>query len=122
MRKGKKKIRHLDASMARRRALSPSIRTVAKRFVRVLKERGLPVTKAVLFGSHARGRAGRSSDIDLCIVSPSFGRDPIEDLQTLIKCAREVDVRLEPFPASVSDYRSSSAPILAEIRKSGLEI
>lgn len=33
----------------------------------------MPVRQVVLFGSHARGQAGKDSDVDLCIVADGAG-------------------------------------------------
>ena len=44
-------------------------------FIRKLKENGIAVESAYLFGSYASNHAGRWSDIDVAVVSPDFSAD-----------------------------------------------
>ncbi len=67
-------------------------------------------------------KANADSDIDICIVSPKFGKDSIEELQFLLKQRRKVDIRIEPFPVSIKDYQEVISPIIFEIKKFGCEI
>ena len=76
----------------------------------------------IIFGSYVKDYANAESDIDLCIVSSSFGRDPIDEMQYLFKQTRKVDTRIEPIPVSPKEYRTSSSPLISEIRNSGYEI
>ena len=43
-----------------------------KAYIKRLKDEGLPVTKAYLYGSYARNEARDWSDIDIAILSPKF--------------------------------------------------
>ena len=44
----------------------------AKKFVLQLKNDGINVDSAFLFGSYAKGTQHKYSDIDVCIVSPKL--------------------------------------------------
>lgn len=62
------------ARQATRRHVPPAVR----RFAACLRDR-LGATRVLLFGSHARGTAGRESDYDIIVVSPSFrGIHPLD--------------------------------------------
>ncbi len=67
--------------MAQARDLAPAAVTddLLREIVRRIREAGDPL-KIVLFGSHARGDAGGSSDLDLLVVEesdlPSYKRSP----------------------------------------------
>ncbi|HKR06395.1 MAG TPA: nucleotidyltransferase domain-containing protein [Bacteroidia bacterium] len=91
------------------------------RFGRLLRSNGIPISKLVLFGSYAKNKANRNSDIDVCVVSSQFGKDHIEEMQYLFKQRRNVDVLIEPYPASPAEYSELESPIIWEIRKDGLE-
>lgn len=105
--------------MAQAKTINQNIKRIALRFRNVLEKQGVPVEKVVIFGSYAKKRAGPESDIDICIVSPRFGRDSIEELQFLLKQRRNVDSRIEPLPVSSEEYRETATPLIFEIKKFG---
>ncbi|MCL6560432.1 MAG: nucleotidyltransferase domain-containing protein, partial [Firmicutes bacterium] len=49
---------------------------IVKDYLSVLEKKGIPLQKAYLFGSQAKGTAGSYSDIDLIVVSPVFNGMP----------------------------------------------
>jgi predicted nucleotidyltransferase len=99
-----------------------NIKKTAIRFRNVLEKKGIPIERMIIFGSYAKGKAKPDSDIDICIVSPKFGKDSIEELQFLLKQRRKVDSRIEPIPISSLEYRETSSPLIFEIKKFGKEI
>ena len=99
-----------------------NIRNTALRFRKLLEGEGTPVEKLILFGSYARGKANKESDIDLCIISSKFGKDTMDELQFLLKKTRRIDTRIEPIPVSPQEYRNQDSPLTIEIRKFGIEI
>lgn len=73
-------------------------------FARSLEQR-VSVESIVLFGSRARGDAQQDSDIDLLVVSPDFGRNPLDDLVLLRECLPAHEVDVDPIartPAEIS--------------------
>ena len=48
------------------------ITDLIRRYVRTLETRGIPVERAILFGSHASDAARTDSDIDVAVISPRF--------------------------------------------------
>lgn len=76
----------------------------------------------VLFGSQIKGRVHKWSDIDICVVSPQFGRDWMKEETKLKDLAMEVDIRIEPHPYSVKDFQVEEDPFAYEIRKTGVVI
>lgn len=116
--------------MAQAQAISPirnkisngvnkNIKRIALRFRAVLEKQGVPVEKVVIFGSYAKKKARADSDIDICIVSPKFGKDSVEELQFLLKQTHDVDERIEPFPVSLEEYQETATPLIFEIKKFG---
>lgn len=74
-------------------------------FVEALKKE-IPVEKVILFGSCARARNTRYSDIDIIVVSSYFVRKKkIESMQYLFHIAAKVDSRIEPIPATPEELR-----------------
>lgn len=62
----------------------PEIADIITRYCAQLETMGIRVEGVILYGSHARGEAKDSSDIDLLIVSPDFetlnAQDRLEQL------------------------------------------
>ena len=89
-------------------------------FGNLLKRGGLAVDKMILFGSYAKHTEQIGSDIDIAVVSPSFGNDLIDELQFLFKQRIPIDARIEPYPLSKDDFENGFSPIVSEIRKTGI--
>lgn len=80
-----------------------------------------PIKQVILFGSYAKGKQSKYSDIDLAIVSPKFtDKKHLENLKFLWVEAAKIDSRIEPLPISVSDLKKADPrSFLAEILKTG---
>lgn len=94
----------------------------AKKFVNRVSGSGIPVTKAFLFGSHARGTAKDYSDIDICVVSPKFGKNSFKEMSLLLKLSVGLDSRIEPFPFNEKGLNDRYSTLASEIRKYGILI
>lgn len=92
----------------------------ANLFVKKVKETGIKVEKAFLFGSYARGKQKAYSDIDVCIVSSNLGRDFIEETVRLSKISDRVDSRIEAIPFDPERLNDPYDPLAFEIRKYGI--
>ena len=108
--------------MAKKAVIAPGIRNAAIIFARSLEQQGIPIAHMIVFGSHAKGTAREDSDIDLCVVSPKFGKDRVAELQFLLKQSRRIDDRIEPFPVSQEEYEKVLSPLVWEINKFGKKI
>lgn len=108
--------------MVKKTNINADIKKKVLRFKKLLEKEGTPVYKIIIFGSYAKNKAKKESDIDVCVVSPKFGGDSVEELQYLLKQRRKIDSRIEPFPVSFSEYKNSFSPIIDEIRKFGKEV
>ena len=102
--------------------INKSVEDTVLQFGRYLIQHGTPISKLVIFGSYAKNNAHKYSDIDVCVVSPKFGKDPVDEMQYLFKQRRNVDSSIEPYPASLEAYEELESPIIWEIRKYGKEI
>ena len=103
--------------------VDPEIRDIILRFVETLNKKGIHVEKAVLFGSYASGNFRPSSDLDLAIVSPDFGKDKFEEGKMLLQMAWRVDPRIEPIPISSKSYENDTwIPLIYEIKEKGIEV
>src|SRR3989344_296265 len=69
-----------------------------------------------------KGKAKADSDIDLCVISPDFGRDDVEEGQYLFKKTIGIDSRIEPVGYSVQSFATEESPLIAEIKRYGRRI
>jgi len=93
--------------------------------LRDLIKKGIPITKAILFGSHARGDFNKDSDIDVLLISPAFDfQVEIEKNIPLIWLANlRIDNNIEPFPiGSMRFTQDKRSPVLEAARQEGIEI
>lgn len=93
-----------------------------KLFIKKLNDSGVPVDSAYLFGSYAKGSAGKNSDIDVCVVSSVFGKDYIKEMVNLRKISLGIDSRIEPVPFSLNDINDPYSSLASEITKNGISI
>ena len=99
---------------------------VARRFRALLDEvYGDRLVRAVLFGSRARGDAGRDSDYDIAVflrdVPDRWGElDRLADLSTAFLDESGAFVHATPFQADA--YDDARMPWMHEIRAEGVEL
>lgn len=91
------------------------------KYVKLLVEDKLPIKKIYLFGSYAKGKQNKWSDVDLCIISPKFN-DPWDAMQYLwSKREFDKDVTIEPIGFNPDDFKEEDS-LIHEIKKTGIEI
>ena len=83
----------------------------------------MPVTKAYIFGSFAKGTATEQSDVDICFFLDSFeGKRRIDIIKDLLKLTSGFDdVGFEPVVFSSTDL-SNGNPFVLEVTSTGIEI
>ena len=75
--------------------------------------------KMILFGSYARGKETKDSDIDVAIVVNTIGGDYFTYTPLLWKLRREVDDRIEPILFVTGN---DSSGFLTDIMKNGIVV
>lgn len=98
--------------------VDPAVVKIVNRYLGALKEAGIDVELAVIFGSQARGEAHEWSDIDLLVVAEQF--DAIRDrrpVNLLWRLAARVDSRIEPLPCGVRQWREDDGSAIIEIAR-----
>jgi len=83
----------------------------------------IPVQKAVLFGSYARGNYTKDSDVDLAIFSDYFeDTSRIDGIKFLLSRARKyVQMDFQPIPFTYRDYIERDG-FVAEVLKEGIDV
>ena len=94
----------------------------ARKFIKSLSKSGIKVNKAYIFGSYAKGKAKKDSDIDVCVISSSFSKDYFAEIVRLRKYSLKIDSRIEPVPFSPKDLNDKYSTLASEIRKFGIPL
>jgi predicted nucleotidyltransferase len=100
-----------------------AIKDVVEQYVSDVR-RAMPIDKAVLYGSYAKGTATKYSDVDICFFSRTFeNKRDVEVIADLLGLARKYYQRVcfEPnvFPTSEID---NDNPFVKEVLRTGREI
>ena len=85
--------------------------------------RTMPLDKAILFGSYAKGTADERSDIDICFFLDTYGdKRRVEILEDLLWLTRRYKcVPFEPIVFETSELENDN-PFVKEILRTGKEI
>ncbi|WP_435549903.1 nucleotidyltransferase domain-containing protein [Desulfobacterium sp. N47] len=94
----------------------------AKLFISLLRQSGIDVSEAYLFGSVIKDLADKDSDIDLAVVSRDFQGVPYYDMKKISKHRRKVDLRLEIHPFSLNEIETDPPQFFIKIKREGLRI
>ena len=96
------------------------VKNTVLRFVNACIKKGIQVQEAILFGSYAKGTADRNSDIDLALISDSFGNNIILNSRlTALINYQFPDIEVHHF--NPHEFESDT-PFINEIKHSGIKI
>ena len=93
-----------------------------KFFENCLKEKGVNVSKIILFGSQSTGKANMESDVDILIISPDFQNKDIFERARLtkeaeIKTIKKFRVPLDVITLTSEEFESGQSLITEFARK-----
>ncbi len=104
-----------------KRAIPKKIEKEIIEYVANLRKGRLSIKKVILFGSYAKGKQHKWSDIDLCVISPRF-KNTFSAMQYLwLKRLNDYGHTIQPVGFSPKDYQEGSS-LINEIKKTGVEI
>lgn len=110
--------------MAKKTSLK-QIEKIVKEYAGLLMADGFIIEKILLYGSYAKGTPRRDSDIDICIISDTFGKNPIEEGKYLFrKLWLMENANIEPVGYSPEYFynKHNQSPLINEIKKTGIEL
>lgn len=102
--------------------LKPQVIRQAKIYKRALESANIPVSQLIVFGSQTKGTARPDSDIDVAVVSPSFGKDYHKELIRLLGVRSDEILEIEPHPLHPNDLNDRWSTLIAEIKKYGVKV
>lgn len=107
--------------MAKKR-LSKKVISEVKEYKKILKADNLPITCVYVFGSYAKGRARKDSDIDVAVISPMFKNA----WQALTYLSKKVPYGLgwsiEPVGFNPKDFSDKYSTLISEIKEHGVRV
>ena len=101
-----------------------SVEVVVRNYLRAVRAAGIDATRAILFGSYARGDADEWSDIDIIVIAPVFDTRRDRELVSKLWTLRvDTDSRIEPIACGEREWETDDGrPILEYARLEGVEI
>ena len=104
-----------------KKTISKKVKKEIIDYIKILKDDKLPIEKVILFGSYAKGKQHKWSDIDLCIISPKF-KNSWQALQYLwSKRINNSGLTIEPMGFNPKDFKNKDS-LICEIQRAGIEI
>lgn len=104
-----------------KKALPKKVTTEVKSYLALLKNDGLNVQSAIVFGSSAKGKTNVWSDIDVCIISNDLKKKKWPPEYLWIKTAQLKKSRIEPVGFTPKDFIDEN-PLAWEIKRTGIQI
>lgn len=101
------------------------INSLVKKLVKKAREDKMPISRAFVFGSYAKNKANKNSDLDLCFISPKF-KNTFESevyLRTKIYFLKtpEYNIPIDIIAYNSKDFQTTET-LVYEIMKHGKEI
>lgn len=100
------------------------VKEIVKKYKNVLKGLGVNVDRVILYGSHARGRATKYSDIDLIVISEDFRKMNLrERLEILGIAAARIMMPIEAKGYTSKEVKTISRfSFLSGILRAGVKV
>ncbi len=95
---------------------------IAEDFVKYIRDEcSININQAYLFGSYAKNKQHKDSDIDVCIISDDF--EKVDGISFLADKRRDEDVMngIEPIGIATGDFVKFN-PIASEVKKYGISV
>ncbi|MDP4176700.1 MAG: nucleotidyltransferase domain-containing protein [Bacteroidota bacterium] len=96
---------------------------IVKKYLSILSQEGITISKAYLYGSQARGTATEDSDIDLMVISPLFDENTDKYAPILWLSTRKASYKIEPIAIGEKRFQTDDmSPLIETVRQEGIEI
>jgi len=98
--------------------VEPAIVSVVQSYLAAVSSHGLGVSRAVLFGSYARGDAHPDSDVDILVIAPEFD-EPYDKnrVDLLWELRAQTDSRIEPIAVGERQWQEDNTSAIIEMAR-----
>jgi predicted nucleotidyltransferase len=93
-----------------------------RHLIKVLEKKGISISAAYLFGSFAKGKANKWSDIDVALVSNDFSGVRFYDIEKLLSILKKYNNFIEFHPFREEDFNPDNDLFIKEVVCTGLRI
>lgn len=94
-----------------------------RRYLTLLKNEGIYVEEAYLYGSNAKNEASDESDIDVLIVSRDFDNRDDYTAGKVWKLTRKVNSLIEPYMMGRKQFDAEeTSPLVQIVKKEGIGV
>lgn len=105
-----------------KKKLPKKVTDKVKKFIKIIEADKTPVNEVYVFGSYAKGKQHKWSDIDVCVISPKFKNSYDALLYLWRKRPDDLYLTIEPVGYSPKNFASDPSPFVYEIKKHGIQI
>ncbi len=98
------------------------VKKIVQKYATKLRAKKYPFSAIYLFGSYAKNKAHKWSDIDVAVISDKLKKDWNKNEDILWKYTIGVDSRIEPIGFTMKDFQDECDPMASEIKKTGIRI
>jgi len=88
---------------------------IVKKYLNILSQEGIVISKAYIYGSQVHGTATEESDIDLMLVSPIFDENTDKYAPVLWLSTRKASYKIEPVAVGQRDFCQMIGPLLLKL-------
>lgn len=108
--------------MDKKRVINEAVKNKISDFARLLAQSGVAANQIILYGSYAKGTAREGSDIDLCVISPLFGKNPDYYFKKIWHLAAKIDSAITPISFTPADLNDKYSTLVNEINQHGIRV
>lgn len=98
------------------------VKKIVKDYADSLKYNNYPFFAVYLFGSYAKDKQKKWSDIDVAVISDKLKKDEDRSRLLLWKLRRDIDLRIEPHGFTVKEFQNDTDPMVNEIKRTGVRV
>lgn len=98
------------------------VKKIVQKYAHILEANNYPFSAIYLFGSYAKGKARKNSDIDIAVISNKLKTNWNKHEDLLWRHTLTVDPRIEPIGYTEKDFMDASDPLVYEIKTNGIRI
>jgi predicted nucleotidyltransferase len=104
--------------------VEPAILAAVQEYLTAVRRAGIAASRAVVFGSWARGEGRPDSDVDVLVIAPEFDEPAGRARADLLWALRaDTDSRIEPFAVGERQWREDAVSVVIEMaRREGVEV
>jgi|SRR6056297_2007798 predicted nucleotidyltransferase len=98
------------------------IEKIIKQYGEKLRSQDFDFEAIYFFGSHAKNKSNKWSDIDIAVISDQLSKNKEENYLKLWDYRLDVDTRLEPHGFTISEFKNNLDPFVSEIKSHGVKM